>query len=280
MEQLQQENELLQKQNQALQKEISQFTQTVPDKNEEMEAYERMAEQNITFTQCAKQLSAKLIEQHQELRILQQGEVKHLSDIDWNRVYQLIDIQCCCLIKLQLSTSAIARLYSIAPSSVTKCKQRIKERINQTKKGLLGKEQSVDVCIWGGRSILSVTMCYAQKIRIGGKVMDGSTNTPAEFANVVLQTLDSAFVTGASTDMKGHFQLEKIQEGNYRLIISAIGYTDFITDLNGLSKSINLNNLVLNEATELLEEVTVTASNIINQTDRKIIFPNQKQLAV
>lgn len=127
--------------------------------------------------------------------------------------------------------------------------------------------------------ILSVSMGYAQKIRISGKVMDGSTNTPAEFANVVLQTIDSAFITGASTDMKGHFQLEKIQEGNYRLIISAIGYTNLITDLNGLSKSIDLDNLVLNEATEVLEEVTVTASNIVNQADRKIVFPNQKQLA-
>lgn len=170
IKQIRQENELLQKQNLALQGEISRFMQATPDKNEEMDAYERMAEQNITFTQCAKQLSARLIEQHEELRLLQQGDVKHLSDIDWDQIYRLIDkvfnnyvkrlrnsfpllteedIQCCCLIKLQLSTSAIARLYSIAPSSVTKRKQRIKERINQTKKGLLGKEQPVDVYIWG-----------------------------------------------------------------------------------------------------------------------------------
>ena len=71
-------------------------------------------------------------------------------------------------------------------------------------------------------------------------VTDGSTDASVEFANVVLQTLDSTFVTGVSTDTKGRFQLEKIGTGSYRLIISAIGYTDNITDLNGLSKSVDL----------------------------------------
>lgn len=170
VEQIRQENELLQKENRTLQEAISESMQTLTDKDEEMEAYERMAEQNSTFVQCAKQLSAMLIKQHDELRRLQQGEVKYLSDIDWEEIYRLMDqvfnsyvkrlrssypllteedIQCCCLIKLQLSTSAIARLYSIAPSSVTKRKQRIKERINQARKGLLGKEQPVDVYLWG-----------------------------------------------------------------------------------------------------------------------------------
>ena len=127
--------------------------------------------------------------------------------------------------------------------------------------------------------ILSVGIVFAQKIKVTGKVLDGSMdNTPFEFANVVLQTLDSAFVTGASTDVKGNFQLDKIQQGDYRLIISAIGYTDLITDLAGLSKSVDLGRLVLNEATQQLREVTVTAANIVNQADRKIVFPSQKQL--
>lgn len=127
--------------------------------------------------------------------------------------------------------------------------------------------------------ILSVSLGYAQKIKITGKVMEGVTNTPAEFANVVLQTVDSAFVIGVSTDTKGYFQLDKIQEGNYRLIISAIGYVDNITDLNSLSKSVHLDKLILTEAAEQLEEVTVTAANIVNQSDRKIVFPNKQQLA-
>ena len=60
--------------------------------------------------------------------------------------------------------------------------------------------------------ILSVGFAFAQKIRITGKVLDGSMdNVPFEFANVVLQTSDSVFVTGTSTDAKGSFKLENIQ---------------------------------------------------------------------
>lgn len=45
-------------------------------------------------------------------------------------------------------------------------------------------------------AVLSVSLCYAQKIKISGMVTDGSTDASVEFANVVLQTLDSTFVTG------------------------------------------------------------------------------------
>lgn len=127
--------------------------------------------------------------------------------------------------------------------------------------------------------IWSVSIGYAQKIRVTGKVLDGTTNGPAEFVNVVLRTPDSAFVAGTSTDMEGRFQLEKIQKGTYRLIVSAIGYADYITDLNSLSESVDLGELLLNEATEQLGEVTVTASNVVNQSDRKIIFPSREELA-
>lgn len=170
VEEIQQENERLQQEKQKLTDEINRLTQAVPEKSIEIDAYERMLEQNTTFVACAKQLSAILIGQHDVLKQLQKEEVQHLSDIDWVEVYRLIDqvfnrytkrlrttypllteedIQCCCLIKLQLSTSAIARLYSLAPSSVTKRKQRIKERINQLKAGLISKEQPVDVYLWG-----------------------------------------------------------------------------------------------------------------------------------
>ncbi|MBC8601006.1 hypothetical protein H8784_04635 [Parabacteroides acidifaciens] len=170
IEQIRQENSFLLKEKQKLEQEMSRFMQAVPGKSIEMEAYERMTEQNMTFVTCAKQLSAILIDRNEFLKRLQKGEFKHLSDIDWPSVYKTLDqlfnnytkrlrqnypslteedIQCCCLIKLQLSTSAIARLYGIAPSSVTKRKQRIKERINQTRTGLIGKEQPVDVYLWG-----------------------------------------------------------------------------------------------------------------------------------
>lgn len=170
IERIRQENELLNREKKQLQQEMTRYAQNIPEKNVEMDSYERMVIQNQALTTSTKQLSLQVILQYKELERLYKGEVRNLSDIDWPAIYKLIDkifnnytgrlrasfpllteedIQCCCLIKLQLSTSAIARLYSIAPSSVTKRKQRIKERINQGKNELIGKDQPADVYLWG-----------------------------------------------------------------------------------------------------------------------------------
>lgn len=170
IERIRKENEQLNREKQKLQREMAQYAPNISEKNIEMDSYERIAEQNRLLTTTAKQLSLQIILQYKELERLYKGEVRTLSEIDWPATYRSMDkifnnytrrlhasfpllteedIQCCCLIKLQLSTSAIARLYSIAPSSVTKRKQRIKERINQAKPGLVGKEQPVDVYLWG-----------------------------------------------------------------------------------------------------------------------------------
>ena len=170
IERIRQENELLNREKKQLQQEMARYAQNIPEKNVEMDSYERMVIQNQALTTSTKQLSLQVILQYKDLERLYKGEVRNLSDIDWPAVYKLIDkifnnytrrlrasfpllteedIQCCCLIKLQLSTSAIARLYSIAPSSVTKRKQRIKERINQGKNELIGKDQPADVYLWG-----------------------------------------------------------------------------------------------------------------------------------
>ncbi len=127
--------------------------------------------------------------------------------------------------------------------------------------------------------VLSVGSVLAQKIRISGNVLDGSRDkAPLELANVVLQTPDSVFITGTSTDVKGNFKLENIRPGDYRLVISAIGYTDWVMDLSGMSRSLDLGELVLVEAARQLSEVSVTAANIVNRADRKIVFPDRRQL--
>lgn len=51
---------------------------------------------------------------------------------------------------------------------------------------------------------------------ISGKLVD-EAQQPLPYANVVLQTVDSAFVTGATTGEKGEFKLQKIVAGDYRL---------------------------------------------------------------
>ena len=118
----------------------------------------------------------------------------------------------------------------------------------------------------------------AQDYSIKGKVLD--SGQPFELANVVLQTQDSVFVTGVATDTKGGFKIEKVTPGNYGWFFPAIGYINNVIELQGFSKSVDLGEIVLEEETERLDEVTVTASNEVNKADRKVIFPNKQQLAV
>lgn len=123
------------------------------------------------------------------------------------------------------------------------------------------------------------SIASAQRIRITGRVTDSSSSeTPFQAANVVLRKADSTFVVGASTDMDGRFKLERISGGDYILVISAIGYNNIVTDLRGLEKSIDLGDISIHERMNEIEEVTVTAANIINSADRKIVFPSKSQL--
>ena len=43
----------------------------------------------------------------------------------------------------------------------------------------------------------------AQQLQIRGKVIDLSDKSPLEFANITLQTADSAFITGIVKDFSG-----------------------------------------------------------------------------
>lgn len=62
--------------------------------------------------------------------------------------------------------------------------------------------------------------------KISGTVVDGQTNQPIEYGNVVLYKVkDSVMVTGSVTSDKGRFSLEKLMPGRYYIKISYIGYT-------------------------------------------------------
>lgn len=121
---------------------------------------------------------------------------------------------------------------------------------------------------------------FAQDIRIKGTTKDASDKAAVAFVNVVLRTTDSLLVTGISTDDKGAFTLEKIQKGDYLLILSAVGYDDSVIELDKLYASVDLGDIYMEPASVDLSDVTVTASSIVNRADRKIIFPTENQLKV
>ena len=116
---------------------------------------------------------------------------------------------------------------------------------------------------------------YAQSI--SGKLVD-EENQPLAYANVVVQQTDSTFVKGEISDKMGSFRISKLSKGDYRLVISSIGYETLYIDMQGFNRSTNLGILTMHDASKQLEEVTVSASNITATADKKLVFPNQQQV--
>ena len=90
-----------------------------------------------------------------------------------------------------------------------------------------------------------------QAQNLTGKVLD-EKNTPLAYANVILQTADSVYLAGTTTDVEGKFTLAKHE--NAKLInISFVGYSTLVKELT----SNQLGNIQLYPDAQLLGEVVV-----------------------
>jgi hypothetical protein len=118
----------------------------------------------------------------------------------------------------------------------------------------------------------------ALDIEIKGKVLQASDRSALEFVTVVLQTSDSAFVTGVVTDVKGEFAFNNVANGDYRLILSNIGYETLRVELQGENRNIDLKEILLEETSIALDGLTVTATNQTTRVDRRLIFPTDQQI--
>ncbi|MDF9830049.1 outer membrane beta-barrel protein [Parabacteroides sp. PF5-6] len=121
---------------------------------------------------------------------------------------------------------------------------------------------------------------FAQNLRVTGKVLESKNREYFELANVVLLTNDSVFVSGTTTDIHGDFAFEKISAGDYLIIISAIGYVtrELELPLSLLRANHSLGEILLEEDAIALADVTVSASNTSSYSDRKLIYPSDRQV--
>ena len=111
-----------------------------------------------------------------------------------------------------------------------------------------------------------------QNVRsISGTVIDAATEKPIEFATVALIAPDSTIVNGTTTDSAGHFTIERIPSGEYKLMAAFIGYTSLITDLSAVPARGAV--LALEPDAEMLEEAVVTARRpVIEQKLDKLVM--------
>lgn len=112
---------------------------------------------------------------------------------------------------------------------------------------------------------------------ITGALHDSTTNEHVGYASVVLyRTSDKGMVTGALTDEKGKFLLEKLQPGNYFIRFQFIGYqAKSISNLAISNKNadIKLGDITIKPISSALSGVTITSQKalITNNLDKKVV---------
>lgn len=129
--------------------------------------------------------------------------------------------------------------------------------------------------------MLSFAFCaFAQKNEIKGRIVEKSEDgfRPVDYVNVALLRIDSTLVTGTTSNENGNFNIKGVENGDYILSASFLGYEKTNVELNNLSTSIDLGNIQLMPSSIHLNEVTVSAAHYVNQIDRKIIFPDENQI--
>lgn len=162
-QEIQQQNETLKLENNNLQNHISNYAQSLKEKSKELEAMEHLSKENQYPHKREAFLCNQLIKQTELFNKLK--TTKYIDNKLWQEIKEKIDllfdnytkrlchqipsltdgdIQICCLIKLRFSNGDIANMLAISPTSVSKRKLRLKERIVQ-EIGSLGENQSLDL---------------------------------------------------------------------------------------------------------------------------------------
>ncbi|CAL2102512.1 Outer membrane beta-barrel protein [Tenacibaculum sp. 190130A14a] len=117
-------------------------------------------------------------------------------------------------------------------------------------------------------TLLCTTLLSAQ-VTISGKIKD--KNEVISFANVVLKTSEGKIIAGTTSDDQGYFSLN-CKEGNYRLLVSFIGYKNLERELS-IKESIHLGVIEIEEEENVLNEVVVNSEKkLIEQKNDRLVF--------
>ena len=111
---------------------------------------------------------------------------------------------------------------------------------------------------------------------ISGIIADKVSSEPIEFATVILQSeADSSQLRGTTTDVKGKFRFDKIDDGKYKINYSFIGFEKQKTPLimvTEKNRTINVGTLGLPASNQEIKDVEVIGekSTYSNTIDRKV----------
>ena len=158
------QNEALNKDNQDLLVKIEQREAVLQEKSKDTERLNQLTEKNVYLRKREAFLSNQLLKMDEMITKLKK-EPNSLEDYQWQELKEKTDalfdgyterllkkvptltthdVHICCLIKLSFSHIAIADILGISPTSVSRQKQRLKERIVQ-QVGSLGDNILLDI---------------------------------------------------------------------------------------------------------------------------------------
>ena len=112
---------------------------------------------------------------------------------------------------------------------------------------------------------LAAIAAMAQDNSIKGFVYEEVTGEPMMFTNVYLK----GTTFGGSTNENGYFNINRIPDGKYTLLITSVGY-DTISEVISVAKCQSVSRkYFLKETSQKLETVTITADKIEARTETK-----------
>ncbi|MFD0799653.1 outer membrane beta-barrel protein [Maribacter chungangensis] len=110
----------------------------------------------------------------------------------------------------------------------------------------------------------------AQDFTIQGTVYDADEK-PLVFANVLLRTMDSTLVKGATTDANGSFKLTNVTTGDYLLLASYIENTSETLNIS-VTDNLDVGPLIISNDAQALDEVVVVSQKprLVELADRYV----------
>ncbi|MBI5475185.1 MAG: TonB-dependent receptor [Ignavibacteriales bacterium] len=118
-----------------------------------------------------------------------------------------------------------------------------------------------------------------------GVIFDRTSNSPVEYANIVIRSLsDSLIITGSLSDKDGRFKIPRLSEGKYIVDIRFLGFKRNVSNIEMANEksSIDLGNVYIEPDPLQLKEVVVQGdrSPVSYQIDKKVIDVSKMQTVV
>lgn len=118
--------------------------------------------------------------------------------------------------------------------------------------------------------------------RLTGSIVDSTSTKPIEFVSIALYSKGNGqAVDGTVADEKGKFTIGKIVAGEYKVLISFIGYGNKTIDNIKLAKGqeLDLGTITLASNTKTLNEVTVTGqAALIEEKVDRLVYNAEKDI--